>query len=59
MLEDIRLTDEYKAIKFFRRAIKNETHKTRNIVLGIVFILIPILVYAFFVHIRTNTHRLI
>ena len=35
------------AVVFLRKAIKNEEHRARNIILAIVFFLLPILGYAF------------
>ena len=35
------------AVVFLRKAIKNEEHRVRNIILAIVFFLLPILGYAF------------
>ena len=35
------------AVVFLRKAIKNEEHRVRNIILAIAFFLLPILGYAF------------
>ena len=35
------------AVLFIRKAIRNTVHRTRNIVLAIVFVMIPILLYTF------------
>lgn len=35
------------AVFFIWKAVKNEQHRIRNIVLAIVFALVPVLMYAF------------